>query len=526
MEKVRKYLDVATTILVLLVFLSVSVAYVKAKLYPKQIDPPGTIISKDLKFADALDLEYGTHSRTLVLALSKDCIYCASSIPFYKSLIGFRAQEARNTQLVAIFPNDDWETKQYLRKEGLENLVSLANVNYSKLGVHANPTLILLDRRGRVLESWAGQLDSEREKQVLEAISGKYSTDNRSATSAGDAKKETIFEIKHQMYDINLFPKNAPSRLKLVDVDNQGQIYIAQVGHIEKRSLDGKVLGTLAVPQGVDKAVACVDVAGSFHFITSKAVYTYDKSGKLKSPEGTPLSVPLGGVLAAKCSKTNDNVYILSTLTNSQNNSSEQMLHRLDVSTGLTVKVHQAHLPFVYNQAVGLGRMDFTIGDDKLYISDVMEYKIYTYSLRDNSLLNTFSKQFIRQPIGKPDGKIEDRGITIEDLTQNGQITHYPAIFNLNYVPSGRKQFLVWTSERNSARNQAVDVYDSDMNYLGTDFKPTVPVFADYYFIDDKVIVPDYGFGKEFHFDFLSPLEVPYKPRSIKVFRLPNMTAL
>ena len=66
-----------------------------------------------------------------------------------------------------------------------------------------------------------------------------------------------------------------------------------------------------------------------------------------------------------------------------------------------------------------------------------------------------------------------------------------------------------------------IDILDSDFRTIGKDFQPTNPLFSGYHFVGDRIIVPDYGFGKEFHFDFLSPLEPPYhKPSTIKTFQL------
>jgi thioredoxin-related protein len=150
----RRHLDIITTILVVALFVTMAVVYVHGKFYKKQVDPAGSTVAKDLKIADALKLEYKTHSRTLILALDKNCTYCERSAGFYKRLIQSQANEAGNTQLVAVLPNDDWEATHYLRQQGLEQLPHVSNVKLSQLKISAMPTLILVDRLGRVVESW------------------------------------------------------------------------------------------------------------------------------------------------------------------------------------------------------------------------------------------------------------------------------------------------------------------------------------------------------------------------------------
>src|SRR6185369_4484157 len=99
----RKYLDSITTILVVAVFLTVAGMYLHGRFFKKQVDPLGSTIPKEARIADALPIEYKTHSRTLILALDKDCVYCERSVGFYKRLLDL---QVTNTQFVAVLSND------------------------------------------------------------------------------------------------------------------------------------------------------------------------------------------------------------------------------------------------------------------------------------------------------------------------------------------------------------------------------------------------------------------------------------
>lgn len=509
----KNYLDIITTILVVALFLTVGIIYLHGRFYKKQIDPAGSTVSKDLRIADALKLEYKTYSRTLILALDKDCVFCERSAGFYKQLLDVQAKSAGNTQLIAALPNDDWEAKQYLRKEGLEHLPHISNIKLNELKITVLPTLVLVDRLGRVLESWSGQLDGERQEQVVEAIVNKTPDGDKSGTVLNSTF--TLFDAAKPERTISFDPNLL---LNLVDVDAAGNIYVQNAGQIERRKADGSLVENIPIPDEVKAGAACAGSDGDFHFILAQKILTSRLNGGSRVIKESPLPKQISA-LSARYDPDGGNIIIL---TNSSNFSkiSEQILYRFKLSSAELLEIHRVQLPLAYNNAIGLGKISYAIGGNRVYVSDPSDYKIHVYSLADNSLITTFSQPFDRPLIGQRDGKFESRNIIAEDLSQGGQLKQYPAIFNLDYI-SSKNLLLVWTSIRNSAYEQMIDVFDRDFHALGRDFKPTNPLFSSYHFPGDIVITPDYGFGKHFHLDFLSPLEPPYyKPSSIKAFQL------
>ena len=508
----RKHLDTITTILVVALFVTMAVVYVHGRFYKKQIDPVGSTIAKDQRIADALKLEYKTHSRTLLLALDKNCEYCERSAGFYKRLLDAQATSAGNTQLVAILPNDDWDAKNYLRQEGLERLPHLSNVKLAQLKITALPTLILVDRMGSVLQSWSGQLDEERENEVLEAISNRKQPGIK---SGGDLT--ATFDLFNETKPMHAFNFQSNSLINIIDVDSQGHIYTQNGGEIDKRNVDGAVLETIPIPVEVGAGAACAGSDGDLHFILSKKIITSSRNGAARTLKEVSLPLQISA-LNARYDAGAKSVFILSNSTSA--NVSEHVLYRFNFTTGELSEMHRAKLPILYNDAIGLGRISFAVGGNKLFVSDPTEYKIYVYSLENKSLLTTFSQPFDRPLIGKSDGEFESRSIVADDLSQGGLLKQYPAIFNLHYI-SSKNLLLVWTSVRNSSYHQMIDIFDGELRAIGRDFKPTNPLFSSYHFVGDRVIAPDYGFGREFHLDFLSPLEPPYyKPSSIKTFQL------
>ena len=511
-KTLRDYLDTITTILVVVLVLGIGVIYLHGRFYQKQLDPPGSTVAKDLRLADALKLEYKTHSRTLILALDKDCVYCERSAEFYKQLLDVQASSAGNTQLIAALPNDDWEAKQYLRKQGLEQLPYLSNIKLDELKITALPTLILVDRLGRVLESWSGQLDKEREGQVLESISNRILAPGKNNSALSSTFK--LFDATKPVHTIDFDPNLL---LNIVDVDAAGYIYTQNGGQIEKRKPDGSLVENISIPKEVKAGAACAGSDGDFHFILAQKIVTSHPNGSSRVIKESNLPHQVSA-LSARYDANGRNIIILSNANSSKN--SEQTLYKFKLSSGELSEIHRVQLPVAYNAAIGLGKISYAIGANRVYVSDPADYKIHVYSLDNNSLVTTFSQPFDRPVIGQRDGKFESRNIVAEDLSQGGLLKQYPAIFHLDYIHS-KNLLLVWTSIRNSAYEQMIDVFDADLRAIGRDFKPTNPIFSAYHFAGDLVVAPDYGFGKEFHLDFLSPLEPAYyKPSRIKAFQL------
>lgn len=113
-------------------------------------------------------INWAEGEQTLLLALSAKCHYCTESADFYK-----RLAEARrgNTRLVAVLPQELGEGQEYLKKLGVE-VDGVKQSSLASVGVRGTPTLILVDRRGQVIESWAGKLPPDQEAEVLSRLQG------------------------------------------------------------------------------------------------------------------------------------------------------------------------------------------------------------------------------------------------------------------------------------------------------------------------------------------------------------------
>ncbi len=116
-------------------------------------------------------IDWSGHRRTLVLALNSGCHYCQDSVPFYQKLAQAARPDGDNLEIVAVFPNGPEAVQQLMRDDGL-TLRSIPAVSLEKLGIVGFPTLLVVDRQGRVERSWVGLLTPRQELEVLSVVSG------------------------------------------------------------------------------------------------------------------------------------------------------------------------------------------------------------------------------------------------------------------------------------------------------------------------------------------------------------------
>jgi len=104
----------------------------------------------------------------VVLALSSKCHFCSESAPFYQRLNDEVAQ-LRDARLIAVFPQEVDEAKQYLSALGVK-IEDVRNASLNSIGVNGTPTLVIIDSKGRIEQSWVGKLSPEREAEVISRV--------------------------------------------------------------------------------------------------------------------------------------------------------------------------------------------------------------------------------------------------------------------------------------------------------------------------------------------------------------------
>ena len=127
------------------------------------------------RLATIPNLDWKQHRYTLVLALNTGCHFCEQSVPFYRNLAERQEHGGMDLDLVAVFPNDPAQVRQFMSVEGLR-VRSVAAVPLEKLRVNATPTVILVGSDGRVERSWIGLMDPPEQLELFKTAFGPGTT--------------------------------------------------------------------------------------------------------------------------------------------------------------------------------------------------------------------------------------------------------------------------------------------------------------------------------------------------------------
>lgn len=172
MKNIHKKIQTASNIAIIVVALMLGGVLVNNYFYspsPKPVIAGDNTIKAGTKL-ELPDANWNKSDKTLVMAVSTKCHFCTESIPFYKRIAEKKAGN-KNVRLIAVTPQTTDEAKQYLDEHKL-SVDEMKQSSLDKIQVGGTPTLILVDRKGAVIESWRGKLPPEKEAEVIKRLFG------------------------------------------------------------------------------------------------------------------------------------------------------------------------------------------------------------------------------------------------------------------------------------------------------------------------------------------------------------------
>jgi hypothetical protein len=168
--RLKSRLEVATNVAVLLVAAVVLATFARAYFGSQPMPQLQAGFERGQTFAQVPGVGYDNSPQTLLIAMSTRCHFCAESLPFYKRLAEAQRASGRATRVVAVFPNQDSEVRQYVRENNLD-LEAIAGVDLGALNISGTPTAILIDGGGKIRDFWVGKLPQDKEQQIIKAVS-------------------------------------------------------------------------------------------------------------------------------------------------------------------------------------------------------------------------------------------------------------------------------------------------------------------------------------------------------------------
>ena len=159
-----KKLEVAANISIIVLVVVVGTVFIRNTFFPSSGRSREVPVGSKFELADA---QWGQSDKTLVLVLRKDCPYCTASAPFYQRLVQETGKQG--VRVVAVFPHTTDESKAYL-EEVRVSISDIRQASLESMGVGGTPTLVLVNKQGKVVQAWAGQLPAEREAEVVRKL--------------------------------------------------------------------------------------------------------------------------------------------------------------------------------------------------------------------------------------------------------------------------------------------------------------------------------------------------------------------
>jgi thioredoxin-related protein len=161
-----KKIELFANIAIIVVALILGVVLVKRYLFTntQSATPTASRIQPGTKVQMA-DVDWSKSPQTLVLVISDTCHFCTESAGFYQRLAQEKTKH-EGTRMIAVLPQDVSRGQAYLSKLGVA-VDEVRQSPLSAIGVAGTPTLLLIDGKGVLKQSWVGKLPTAQETEVL-----------------------------------------------------------------------------------------------------------------------------------------------------------------------------------------------------------------------------------------------------------------------------------------------------------------------------------------------------------------------
>jgi hypothetical protein len=517
LSTVKNGLYLASNIAMLLVAVLAIFFFARSFYLSKNTASARSLLKQPAVLTGIHGIEFSKSPKTIVMFLSTNCVHCNNSASFYQKISTLEAKTPGRSSLVAVFSEPEIEGAHYLEEHSLP-LPAIGSVNFEAFGVSGTPTLVSTDKQGNVLHAWIGELSAKMQNEVLTELGFPSDETSKHPNYAPAVVQATynLFDEDNALLTIRPETKSENDVLKYVrefDVDGQGFVYLGEPTAIARYDRDGNRVGVLNLAS--DKiGPFCVDGAGNVYVAARGLLNVYSPLLHEIVSSGRSLPIPKDSiVLRLEYDRANAYLYLQAYSPEPLS----QILYRINPQTMDVVRLYQVDKPVQFSPGYSPGAFAFAVSSKYVYVSDIYEYKVRIYSSTNGSLVKTFSAHYKPQAVSDADGNEKNLKMIIGNLTGPGSLKLYSPIFHLTCTDDGR--VLVWTSQRSQDSRQVVNVYDEGMKLMGVDLRYMDPGLSNYKFINRKVFAQGFEFANERARAWISPLDLPGKPFSLKVFK-------
>ena len=163
--------EVAANLATIVVAVLLSVVLLRVFVFPRQptraTRPDLERTQKGTNLKSVLpDVDWAKNGRTLVMAISTQCHFCADSLPLFQKIT---KDSGCHVKTLALLPQTKADAEDYLSKGGVR-VDDVRQVTLDSIGVRGTPTLLLVDAAGTVTNAWYGKLSSDQEYELLAEV--------------------------------------------------------------------------------------------------------------------------------------------------------------------------------------------------------------------------------------------------------------------------------------------------------------------------------------------------------------------
>jgi hypothetical protein len=114
-------------------------------------------------------IRFDAQDRLLLLFAHTRCRFCNESMPFYEQLGERVAASQGAVRFVVASPEPVAELTAHLKRHRVTP-TSIVTVDPNGVRVRGTPTMVLVNRAGRVEAAWEGKLSAQQEEEVLSVL--------------------------------------------------------------------------------------------------------------------------------------------------------------------------------------------------------------------------------------------------------------------------------------------------------------------------------------------------------------------
>ena len=172
-------------------------------------------LTADGKQVHLKGINFSTSEQNIIVFLDKDCKFCAQDTAFYQRLA--QASRTLHVRLIVAFEHDLRDGKQYLAEKQIEPSETV-RLRFQALNIQGTPTILLLNREGRMIAKWVGELSGPLEDYIASIVG----VDEDSIVNASSPYLALGNQIDPPANDTESLKSGLLSNtVTLIDVDNR-----------------------------------------------------------------------------------------------------------------------------------------------------------------------------------------------------------------------------------------------------------------------------------------------------------------